>query len=151
MRFAFSPDQMLLAAACNDHTALVWNTDEFLRPARYKPLTLSDEDLLPAWNDLARADASQAIRFYLAQLHGPPYHHSSEPEIGQDCDRSGHVMAIIAGTGGTTMFPEFLTTFMAVAGIIGGILARQLAATGKASLAFSLVPVTGTYLSQAFC
>jgi RNA polymerase sigma factor (sigma-70 family) len=59
-RMVFSPSNRRLATSSGDGTALVWNADDFLRPARPKPVALARTDLEALWSDLAGADAAKA-------------------------------------------------------------------------------------------
>jgi RNA polymerase sigma factor (sigma-70 family) len=58
-RMVFSPSGRRLATISGDTTVLIWNTADFLRPAKPKPITLSNAELASAWDDLA-ADAGKA-------------------------------------------------------------------------------------------
>jgi hypothetical protein len=59
-KIVFSLSRRLIATMGGDTTVLVWNADDFLRPARPKPLNLKEADLLSLWQDLGSPDAPTA-------------------------------------------------------------------------------------------
>jgi hypothetical protein len=48
-------------------------------------------------------------------------------------------------------FELFVTFLVPLFGVVGGVLANRLPASGKVGLAVGLVPVAGVYLAMKFC